>query len=189
MSRIVILWYMWFMDTLWINQGRYSYYSITPADDYVNENIINFFFLSATYLFPYLLLLITFVIVDGHWSPWGAFGDCSKSCGGGKQRRSRTCTNPAPSGGGNTCLGPSYQSIACNTKTCPGEPYISSIYLSYCYISSVLYWNKWRRWNLGRFPKVRTGRPDHCRTDHFENEIGFFPKRFCWKTISFLHTI
>ncbi|KAM7449367.1 hypothetical protein ABFA07_002738 [Porites harrisoni] len=57
--------------------------------------------------------------VDGHWSPWGAFGDCSKSCGGGKQRRSRTCTNPAPSGGGNTCLGPLYQSIACNTKTCP----------------------------------------------------------------------
>ena len=149
---------------------------------------LTFFFLSATYLFPYLLLLITFVIVDGHWSPWGAFGDCSKSCGGGKQRRSRTCTNPAPSGGGNTCLGPSYQSIACNTKTCPGEPYISSIYLSYCYISSVLYWNKWRRWNLGRFPKVKTGRPDHCRTDHFENEIGFFPKRFCWKTISFLHT-
>ena len=40
---------MWFMNTLWINQGRYSYYSITPADDYINENIINFFFLSATY--------------------------------------------------------------------------------------------------------------------------------------------
>ena len=26
----------------------------------------------------------------------------------------------------------------------------------------------------GRFPKVRTGRPDHGRTAHFENEIGFF---------------
>ena len=26
----------------------------------------------------------------------------------------------------------------------------------------------------GRFPKVRTGRPDHGQTGHFENEIGFF---------------
>ena len=27
---------------------------------------------------------------------------------------------------------------------------------------------------LGRFPNVRTGRPDHGRTGHFENETGFF---------------
>ena len=45
---------MWFMDTLWINQGRYS---ITPADDYVNENIINFFFF---YLQPIYFLICSF---------------------------------------------------------------------------------------------------------------------------------
>ena len=28
--------------------------------------------------------------------------------------------------------------------------------------------------HLGRFPKVRTSRPDHGRSSHFENEIGFF---------------
>ena len=27
---------------------------------------------------------------------------------------------------------------------------------------------------LGHFPFVRTGRPDHCRTSHFNCEIGFF---------------
>ena len=27
---------------------------------------------------------------------------------------------------------------------------------------------------LGRFPFVRTGWPDHCRTSHFDNEISFF---------------
>ena len=27
---------------------------------------------------------------------------------------------------------------------------------------------------LGRFPFVRTGRPDHCRTSHFNNEFSFF---------------
>ena len=34
------------MDTLWINQGRCSYQSVTlttPADDYFNENISYFF--------------------------------------------------------------------------------------------------------------------------------------------------
>ena len=29
-------------------------------------------------------------------------------------------------------------------------------------------------WHDLRFPKFRTGRPDHGRTGHFENEIGFF---------------
>ena len=29
---------------------------------------------------------------------------------------------------------------------------------------------------LGCFPKVRTGRPDHGRTSHFKNEIGFYQK-------------
>ena len=28
--------------------------------------------------------------------------------------------------------------------------------------------------NLGRFPFVRTGRPDHCRTSQFDTEIDFF---------------
>ena len=28
--------------------------------------------------------------------------------------------------------------------------------------------------HLKRFPKVRTGPPDHGRTRHFGNEIGFF---------------
>ena len=46
MSRLVILWYIWFMDTLWINQGRCSYHSATlttPADDHFNEISVTFF--------------------------------------------------------------------------------------------------------------------------------------------------
>ena len=30
------------------------------------------------------------------------------------------------------------------------------------------------RFVLGCFPKVRTGRPDHGRTGHFDNKIGFY---------------
>ena len=33
----------------------------------------------------------------------------------------------------------------------------------------------------GRFPKVRTGRPGHGCTAHFENEIGFFQEFFMKK--------
>ena len=29
-------------------------------------------------------------------------------------------------------------------------------------------------WNLGSFPFVRAGRPDHCLTSQFDNEIGLF---------------
>ena len=55
-------------------------------------------------------------IVDGGWSDWGS---CSESCGGGTQIR--TCTNPAPSGGGRICSGSSSQS--CNTQACvTGNP-------------------------------------------------------------------
>ena len=51
------------------------------------------------------------VPVNGGWSDWSA---CSVSCGGGTQ--TRTCTNPAPSGGGADCVGASSQS--CNTQAC-----------------------------------------------------------------------
>jgi len=49
--------------------------------------------------------------VNGGWSTFGA---CSVSCGSGTQ--SRTCTNPAPSNGGSSCVGSASQT--CNTNVC-----------------------------------------------------------------------
>ena len=44
------------------------------------------------------------------------------TCGGGVQKRSRTCTKPPPSGGGPTCieqdLGPAEKEQECNTQPC-----------------------------------------------------------------------
>ncbi|KAJ8310623.1 hypothetical protein KUTeg_012488 [Tegillarca granosa] len=57
--------------------------------------------------------------VDGGWTSWGSWGTCSKSCGGGSQSRSRSCTNPAPQYGGANCAGSSSSSQACNTHNCP----------------------------------------------------------------------
>ncbi|XP_022800516.1 uncharacterized protein LOC111338320 isoform X2 [Stylophora pistillata] len=58
--------------------------------------------------------------VDGGYSPWSAFGPCSKTCGsGGIQRRVRTCTNPTPMNGGKPCFGRPLQTRTCNTRSCP----------------------------------------------------------------------
>ena len=57
-------------------------------------------------------------IVNGGWTEFGAWGACSATCGGGKQERSRTCTNPPPSGDGAQCSGVAKEVRACNTDPC-----------------------------------------------------------------------
>lgn len=61
----------------------------------------------------------TMPAVDGGWSEWGAWTYCDKDCGGGKQRRVRTCTNPAPFNGGAECSGDAEETKDCNTQACP----------------------------------------------------------------------
>ena len=87
--------------------------------------------------------------VNGGYSDWGPYGACSKTCGGGIQTRTRTCTNPPPSNGGKDCssLGPASATKECNTDTCPGDSnlslsvclllllFLGSMYLSRCYHS------------------------------------------------------
>ncbi|XP_057298171.1 SCO-spondin-like isoform X3 [Hydractinia symbiolongicarpus] len=59
------------------------------------------------------------VPVNGQWSAWSNNGVCSTTCGGGQQNRIRRCDNPAPSNGGNSCVGPSTDTVSCNTSPCP----------------------------------------------------------------------
>ncbi|XP_020600985.1 A disintegrin and metalloproteinase with thrombospondin motifs 3-like [Orbicella faveolata] len=46
-------------------------------------------------------------IINGGWSKWGSYTACSRTCGGGIQWRTRTCTNPRPQSGGENCRGKS----------------------------------------------------------------------------------
>uniref|UniRef100_A0A669EIK9 Peptidase M12B domain-containing protein n=1 Tax=Oreochromis niloticus TaxID=8128 RepID=A0A669EIK9_ORENI len=55
---------------------------------------------------------------DGNWGAWSEFGQCSRTCGGGVQFRTRSCNNPTPHNGGRKCVGEDSQFQMCNTNEC-----------------------------------------------------------------------
>lgn len=57
--------------------------------------------------------------VNGNWSSWGDWSNCSSGCGPGKSYRYRDCDNPAPANNGLNCTGPDQESKDCNSKACP----------------------------------------------------------------------
>ena len=60
-------------------------------------------------------------LVDGGWSNWSVFGECSVTCGTGTQNRVRECNNPPPSDQGTPCPGNSEESKSCEKPTCSGK--------------------------------------------------------------------
>ena len=59
--------------------------------------------------------------MDGQWSEWGSWADCSATCGNGTQLRMRNCTNPAPEHGGEECEGEGTAKKECHQRECPGN--------------------------------------------------------------------
>ncbi|KAM4544149.1 SCO-spondin [Fundulus diaphanus] len=66
--------------------------------------------------------IITPCDLDGGWSQWSDWTECTKSCGGGIQSRRRHCDSPTPEGDGNYCEGLGTEVRACNTDHCPVPP-------------------------------------------------------------------
>lgn len=75
---------------------------------------------------------VTKPAVQGNWGEWTPWGACSKTCGQATRMRARFCDSPAPSNGGQRCLGEQKQtdSSVCG-KPCP-VPVTSPPVLSEC---------------------------------------------------------
>ncbi|RMX52485.1 hypothetical protein pdam_00013777, partial [Pocillopora damicornis] len=58
--------------------------------------------------------------IDGGYSEWEDWGECSVSCGRGSRSRRRSCNNPVPQNGGSDCssLGPMEEFESCNMQPC-----------------------------------------------------------------------
>ncbi|XP_028855606.1 A disintegrin and metalloproteinase with thrombospondin motifs 10 isoform X3 [Denticeps clupeoides] len=57
--------------------------------------------------------------VDGGWSLWSPWEECSRTCGGGVSSSVRFCDSPRPTVGGKYCLGERRRFRSCNIDECP----------------------------------------------------------------------
>ncbi|XP_044055859.1 hemicentin-1 isoform X2 [Siniperca chuatsi] len=57
--------------------------------------------------------------VNGNWSEWSLWEECSRTCGQGNRTRVRTCSNPPAQHGGRPCEGKAVEVIMCSVRPCP----------------------------------------------------------------------
>ena len=68
--------------------------------------------------------MVVFIVdVDGGYSEWSRWSNCSVKCGLGIMSRTRACINPEPQGNGKNCmaLGNDTEISECGTAPCPGK--------------------------------------------------------------------
>jgi hypothetical protein len=67
----------------------------------------------------FVVLAVDVADAAAGWSPWSMYASpCNKTCGGGQQKRVRTCSMPAPTSTSDICVGSNYQIIDCNVDSC-----------------------------------------------------------------------
>ncbi|KAL3870733.1 hypothetical protein ACJMK2_038777 [Sinanodonta woodiana] len=74
--------------------------------------------------------------VNGGWTAWGSWSKCSSTCGKGTKNRVRTCSDPAPSDGGDYCDGVGMEYNECQISPCKALPYCDNGWKEYqgsCY--------------------------------------------------------
>ena len=125
--------------------GTESNRQVVGLEDQVKESgpdldlvlqVVLWFLDSRWKLFESLVLSMS-LTVDGFWSGWSSWGECSSSCiaqGRAPVRtRYRSCSNPPPSSRppGKGCQGDNHQIDDCNhTPHCPGTPVSLNTHLS-----------------------------------------------------------
>ncbi|XP_025202443.1 netrin receptor UNC5C isoform X1 [Melanaphis sacchari] len=82
------------------------------------------------------------VYVNGGWSPWSQWSECSSRCGKGQQKRTRVCNNPVPLNGGKPCQGSAVHKAEC-TSICPDGEYSDTVAEE----AVDGHWSAWSSWS------------------------------------------
>ena len=56
--------------------------------------------------------------IDGGWSDFGNWSQCTTTCGPGQKTKTRECNQPPPSNGGAACAGESIETTECENAPC-----------------------------------------------------------------------
>lgn len=68
----------------------------------------------------FFFYIFLFKDIDGGWSSWGHWSECSATCGDlSVRKRDRLCNNPIPQNGGKVCEGQIFDLELCNVTSCP----------------------------------------------------------------------
>eukprot|EP00058_Branchiostoma_floridae_P011291 XP_002596779.1 hypothetical protein BRAFLDRAFT_120487 [Branchiostoma floridae] len=123
-----------------------------------------------------------FCPVDGGWSDWSAWSDCSVTCGVGTQTRDRSCTNPAPEHGGAECYGDTEEIQQCDSGVfCPDTSASSSL-------SHVPgqggQWGPWAAWSLCNTSPAACGTGTHVRHRECQGMVCHPEMRGQWERIA-----
>ncbi|CAG2224395.1 HMCN [Mytilus edulis] len=126
-----------------VSSGITSLYKLDLSDNYISS-IEPGAFSGFTSLFEIIHYTDVFdnngfyspsLTVDGEWGSWIST-PCSTSCGNGSVYRKRRCDSPAPSKGGQMCVGDNMEYLnACNLKNCPVDGQWSSWSSMSCSVS------------------------------------------------------
>ena len=112
------------------SKTNFSPSTILAVRNYIDGALVLLLHVVRDGAFMSLMSNLFVTSVDGGWSGFEAWSQCSAECGGGSQTRSRFCSNPAPAFGGAVCDGNAQESRECNTQPCPGSMEILVIF--YC---------------------------------------------------------
>ena len=69
-------------------------------------------------IFDAQLCLQCLTEIDGGWTQWSKYSQCSVTCDHGVIKRDRKCKAPAPAGGGRPCLGHGSDQKPCVMEDC-----------------------------------------------------------------------